>query len=131
MKRDLDSLILTRQEFQIMKVVWEKGSATVREVCDIISQRKPTAYTTVLTLMGILEEKGALSHTRLGRAYIYRPLITCSQAVHNQLHDLIARIFDGSPEKLIETVLEHEINDPQQLANLRRLVEARSQQQVA
>ncbi len=131
MKRDLDSLILTRQEFQIMKVVWEKGSATVREVCDSISQRKPTAYTTVLTLMGILEEKGALSHTRSGRAYIYRPILSCAQAVHNQLHDLITRIFDGSPERLIETVLQHEITDPEQLANLRRLVEMLSQQQVA
>ncbi len=131
MKRDLDSLILTRQEFQIMKVVWEKGSATVREVCEDISQRKPTAYTTVLTLMGILEEKGALSHTRLGRAYIYRPLLSHKQAVHNHIHDVITRVFEGSPEKLIESVLEHEVKDPELLASLRRLVELRSQQQVA
>ena len=131
MKRDLDSLILTRQEFQIMKVVWEKGSATVREVCETISQRKPTAYTTVLTLMGILEEKGALSHTRLGRAYIYRPLLSSRQAVHNHLHDVITRIFDGNPEKMIENVLDHEIIDPEQLSKLRRLVEQRCQQEVA
>ncbi len=131
MKRDLDSLILTRQELQIMKVVWEKGSATVREVCDCISQRKPTAYTTVLTLMGILEEKGALSHTRLGRAYIYRPLLSNRQAVHNQLHDMITRLFDGSVEKLIENVLENEVTQQEQLENLRRTLELRCQQQVA
>jgi len=123
MKRDLDSLILTRQELQIMKVVWEKGSATVREVCHIISQRKPTAYTTVLTLMGILEEKGALAHIRSGRAYIYRPLLTNRQAIHNQVHDIIVRFFDGSPEKLVESVLNNEITDPKQLANVRRLLE--------
>ena len=131
MKRDLDSLILTRQELQIMKVVWEKGSATVRQVCEIISQRKPTAYTTVLTLMGILEEKGALSHTRSGRAYIYRPLLTNRQAVHNQVHDVITRLFDGSPERLVESVLENEVKEPEQLAKLRRLLEHRVQQQVA
>ncbi len=129
MKRDLDSLILTRQEFQIMKVVWEKGSATVREVCESISQRKPTAYTTVLTLMGILEEKGALSHTRLGRAYVYRPMLSNRQAVRNQLQDLITRLFDGSPLKLIESVLDQEAIDRDQLADLRRVLELRCQQQ--
>ena len=75
MKKDLDSIILTRQELQIMKAVWDRGAATVREVCDVISQRKATAYTTILTLMGILEDKGALTHVRAGRAYIYKPLL--------------------------------------------------------
>jgi BlaI family penicillinase repressor len=130
-KRDLDSIILTRQELQIMKVVWEKGSATVREVCQIISQRKPTAYTTILTLMGILEEKGALSHVRSGRAYIYRPLLTNRQATHNQVHDIIERFFDGSPEKLIESVLNNEIADAQKQASVRRLLESQVQEQVA
>lgn len=73
MKKDMDSIILTRQELQIMKVVWDRGAATVKEVCDIMSQQKVTAYTTILTLMGILEEKGALVHTRSGRAYVYKP----------------------------------------------------------
>ncbi len=131
MKRDLDSLILTRQELQIMKVVWEKGSATVREVCETMSQRKPTAYTTVLTLMGILEEKGALAHIRSGRAYIYNPLLSSRQAVHNQIHDVIVRYFEGSPEKLVESVLDAEITDPEQLGSLRRLLETRCQEQVA
>ncbi len=131
MKRDLDSLILTRQELQIMKVVWERGSATVREVCQIISQRKPTAYTTVLTLMGILEEKGALSHVRSGRAYIYRPILSNRQAVHNQILDVITRLFDGDPQKLVESVLNNEITDSAQLASLRRLLESRCQEQVA
>ena len=131
MKRDLNSLILTRQELQIMKVVWEKGSVTVREVCQVISARKPTAYTTILTLMGILEEKGARSHVRAGRAYIYRPLLSSQQAVHNQVHDVIARLFDGSPEKLIENVLDNEIADPEQLSNIRRVLQSRCHEQVA
>ncbi len=115
MKKDLDSIILTRQELQIMKVVWERGVATVKEVCDAISQKKTTAYTTVLTLMGILEEKGVLVHSRSGRAYIYKPLLTRQQATKNQVNDVLTRFFDGNPEKLIANILENEMEAHQQL----------------
>jgi BlaI family transcriptional regulator, penicillinase repressor len=131
MKRDLDSIILTRQELQIMKIVWERGSATVKEVCDAMSRRKVTAYTTILTLMGILEEKGALMHTRSGRAYIYKPILSREQATKNQVHDVLTRFFDGRPEKMIETVIENEIKEPEQLGNVRSLLESRQENQVA
>jgi predicted transcriptional regulator len=106
MKKDLDSYILTRQELLIMKVIWERGSASVREVCDVIAKKKPTAYTTVLTLMQILEKKGALTRKRKGRSYLYSPIFTESQATRNQVHDLLHRFFDGDPDKLIETIRE-------------------------
>jgi predicted transcriptional regulator len=131
MKRDLDSIILTRQELQIMKIVWERGAASVKEVCDMISRRKATAYTTVLTLMGILEEKGALTHTRIGRAYIYKPVLTKQQATRNQIHDVLTRFFDGSPEKMIETVIENEIKGAEQLGSVKSLLESRQENQVA
>jgi predicted transcriptional regulator len=131
MKKDLDSIILTRQELHIMKVVWERGAATVKEVCDAISRRKVTAYTTILTLMGILEEKGALVHTRSGRAYIYKPLLTRQQATQNQVHDVLTRFFDGSPEKMIETVIENEVKGPDQLGTVRNLLGSRQENQVA
>jgi BlaI family transcriptional regulator, penicillinase repressor len=130
MKRDLKSLILTRQELLIMKVVWARDSATVREVCDVLSRQKPTAYTTVLTLMGILEEKGALAHVRSGRAYVYRPLLSCEQATHNQVHDLVVRLFDGQPEKLIESVLESELEGSESRAAVLKLLEPRLEEQV-
>ncbi len=131
MKRDLNSMILTRQELQIMKVVWQKGSATVREVCDVISLQKPTAYTTILTLMGILEGKGALKHVRSGRAYVYRPMLSRGQATYNHIHDLLHRFFDGKPEQLIENVLENEVETTEGLRAIRRLIEARCEDQVA
>jgi BlaI family transcriptional regulator, penicillinase repressor len=114
MKKDLDSIILTRQELQIMKAVWDRGEATVKEVCDAVSQRKATAYTTVLTLMGILEEKGVLVHSRSGRAYVYKPLLTREQATKNQVNDVLARFFDGNPEKLIANIMENEMAIPTQ-----------------
>jgi predicted transcriptional regulator len=131
MKKDLDSIILTRQELQIMKVVWDRGAATVKEVCDVISQKKATAYTTVLTLMGILEDKGALTHVRAGRAYIYKPLLSRRQATRNQIHDVVVRFFDGRADKMIESVLDSEISGPDQVAALRNLLESRREHQVA
>ena len=114
-----------------MKVVWDKGLATVKEVCGAISQKKATAYTTILTLMGILEEKGALVHTRSGRAYIYKPLLSRQQATRNQVRDVLTRFFDGSPEKLLEHVLENEIQAPEQLETLRSLLEDKQENWVA
>ncbi len=125
MKRDLDSIILTRQELRIMKVVWERGSATVKDVCEVMSKRKRTAYTTILTLMGILEEKGALSHVRSGRAYLYKPLLSRKQAVRNQIHDVITRLFDGKPENLIETLLDSDFGGADVEETLRSLLESR------
>jgi len=130
MKKDLNSIILTRQELHIMKVVWERGSATVKEVCDVISQKKPTAYTTVLTLMGILEDKGALTHARLGRAYIYKPLLSRNQATTNQVHDVVNRFFDGRADKLIQTLLENEAYSDQ-LGQVKGLCESRVAHQIA
>jgi predicted transcriptional regulator len=131
MKRDLDSIILTRQELQIMKVVWELNNATVKEVCDTMSQTKTVAYTTILTLMGILEEKGALVHTRSGRAFVYSPLLSRLQATRNQVRDVIMRFFDGRPEGLVEDVLEHETIAQDRLETLRNLVDARQENLVA
>ena len=131
MKRDLDSIILTRQELQIMKVVWALNNATVKEVCDAMSQTKTVAYTTILTLMGILEEKGALVHTRSGRAFVYSPLLSRQQGTRNQVRDVISRFFSGKPEGLIEYVLESETIASDQLEVLRNLVESRQENLVA
>ena len=131
MKKDLDTIILTRQELQIMKVVWEHGSATVKDVCEAMSRRKATAYTTILTLMGILEDKGVLVHSRSGRAYVYSPLLSRQQATRNQVQDLLTRFFDGNPEKLIENVLEDEVGKPELMGTVKNLLESRQQNQVA
>jgi BlaI family transcriptional regulator, penicillinase repressor len=116
MKKDLNSIILTRQELQIMKVVWARGAATVRDVCTALSASKPTAYTTVLTLMGILEDKGVLNHVRSGRAYTYRPILSRQQATQNQVNDILSRFFDGSSEKLVEHLLNSDAHDRNQVA---------------
>jgi predicted transcriptional regulator len=131
MKRDINSIILTRQELQIMKVIWRLGAATVKDVCEIMSQTKAVAYTTILTLLGILEEKGALAHTRSGRAFVFRPLLSRRQATRNQVRDVVGRFFDGSPEKLLEDILENEILEPDQIETARSLLDSRQENLVA
>lgn len=112
MKKDLDSYILTGQELRIMKVVWKLGSATVREVCTVLSKKKPKAYTTILTLMQILERKGVLVRRKAGRSYLYSPVFSRHQAIRNQVNDLLVRFFDGDRDKLVETVMEDAFQDP-------------------
>jgi BlaI family transcriptional regulator, penicillinase repressor len=107
MKKDLKRIIFTPQELQIMKVIWELGAASVKSVYSVISRKKNTAYTTILTIMGILESKGALTHTKSGRAFIYRPLLSREQAARNQISDVLDRFFDGNPQKLIESIQEN------------------------
>jgi BlaI family penicillinase repressor len=133
MKKDQDvsSILLTRRELQIMKVIWDEGEATVKQVCDAISQHRATAYTTILTFMGILEEKGALTHTKSGRAYIYRPVLTREQATQNHVRDVIMRFFDGNPEKLIADVVDNDTKPLEQVAGANNLVETWQTNEVA
>ena len=107
MKKKVDRLILTPQELQIMKVIWEKGTATVKDVYSVISRRKKIAYTTILTIMSILETKGVLTHTKSGRAFKYTPVLSRRQAINNQINDVLERFFDGNPQKLIENIQEN------------------------
>lgn len=107
----MNSILLTRQELQIMKVIWEMGAASVKNVYAVISKRKPTAYTTILTIMGILESKGALTHTKSGRAFIYRPVLTKQQATCNHVHDIVDRFFDGNPDKLIANIRSNNMKE--------------------
>jgi BlaI family transcriptional regulator, penicillinase repressor len=131
MKREINSIILTRQELQIMKVIWELGVATVKDVCVIMSHTKAVAYTTILTLIGILEDKGALTHTRSGRAFLFRPLLSRRQATRNQVRDVIVRFFDGNPQGMIEDILGNEVMDPDQLETVRSLLDSRQEKIVA
>jgi BlaI family transcriptional regulator, penicillinase repressor len=92
---------LTPQELAIMKVVWKLDKATVRDVHDHLTRRRDLAYTTVMTMMKILEEKGYLRKTRLDRAYVYRATKPRTQVVGAMVRDFLDRVFDGSATPLL------------------------------
>jgi BlaI family transcriptional regulator, penicillinase repressor len=92
---------LTPQELAIMKVVWELKSATVREVHDQLNAIRPIAYTTVLTMMRILEQKGHVRKTRLDRAFVYRPAKPRHQVIGEMVREFVDRVFDGASRPML------------------------------
>jgi len=92
---------LTPQELAIMKVVWRLEQATVRDVYEALRATRGIAYTTVMTMMKILEEKGHLTKTAADRAYLYRPSKPRQQVVGAMVRDFVDRVFDGASEGLL------------------------------
>jgi len=115
------STTLTEQELEIMKIVWERESATVRDVYETLLERRKVAYTTVMTMMKILETKKYLKRTQLDRAYVYRPAQPKGQVVGAMVRDFINRVFNGATEPLlVHLVQEHDLS-PEELEEIARL----------
>jgi BlaI family penicillinase repressor len=111
---------LTPQELAIMKVVWRLESATVRDVYEALLTRRQIAYTTVMTMLRILEEKGYLKKTVADRAHVYRPTKPRHQVLGAMLRDFVDRVFDGASDAL----LVHLAKDNKLTARQRQIVKA-------
>jgi predicted transcriptional regulator len=118
------SIDLTEAELRLMQVIWEKGKATVPEVIEALEETPPPAYNTVLTTMTILERKGYLRHTapKVGRAFVYRPLVSRRKASGNAVRHLLSRFFGGSAEALILNLIEEEKLSETELKRVRELL---------
>jgi BlaI family transcriptional regulator, penicillinase repressor len=92
---------LTPQELAIMKVVWRLDKATVRDVYEALREKRTVAYTTVMTMMKILEEKGYLRKSLVDRAHVYRPVRPRQQVVGAMVRDFVDRVFDGATSSLL------------------------------
>ena len=116
----MQSQKLHRLELEVMKVVWRLGKATVNDVRDALTQA--LAYTSVATTLSHLEKKGFLTHDVDGRTYVYRPLIQENEVSQSMLRDLLERLFDGSVEQLVNTLLETREISPEELERLRKSI---------
>ena len=115
---------LTDSERAILEVLWKKKEASVREVTDELSKKKPTAYTTVLTMFKILDKKGLVSHRTEGRAFIYSATISRSDARKRALENLLKQFFNGSPNVLAQHLISEHDMDPGELKALQEKVDA-------
>lgn len=115
---------LTDAERAILEVLWKKKEASVRTVADELSKAKPVAYTTVLTMLKILDKKRLVSHRKEGRAFIYRPTISRKQARKRALEHMLGQFFNGSPEVLAQHLLDEHDMDLAELKELRDKVDA-------
>ena len=114
---------LTPQELAIMKVVWRLESATVREVYDRLRAERPLAYTTVMTMMRILEEKRFLRKTMVERAHVYRPSKPRHQVIGAMVRDFVDRVFDGASDALlVHLARDNQLTDKQRQI-VKRLIE--------
>ena len=97
---------LTDAELEIMQVVWAIGGGTVRHVHECLNQRRQLAYTTVMTMMNILEEKGHLTRAKEGRAYRYEPVRPKSQVISGMVDDFVGKVFEGSARPLVLSLVK-------------------------
>jgi len=114
---------LTEAELKLMEVLWGKGSATVAEVVEGVPGHPRPAYSTVLTILRILENKGHVRHTRDGRAFIYHPVLAREDATQNAVTHLVRRFFQGSPELLVLNLIESGKISRAELKRLRSRIE--------
>jgi BlaI family transcriptional regulator, penicillinase repressor len=114
---------LTPQELEIMKLVWQRGSATVRDVYEALLERRKIAYTSVMTMMNILETKGYLKKRRQDRAFLYRPAHPKNQIIGGMIREFIDRVFNGSAEPLLVHLVKSRRLREKDLQKIVRMVE--------
>ena len=112
---------LTKLELQIMQVIWKRGSSSVSDVQQGLEQG--LAYTTVQTMLNILERKGKLTRELRGRAFVYSATVSEAKASHHAVRDLVDRMFGGSSEDLVMSLVKSKQIDARTLAKLSKRLE--------
>lgn len=115
--------ILTGRELDVMSILWKLGSATVTEVREQLTDE--LAYTTVLSALQTLEEKGHVGHEQEGRAYRYHPLIEAEEAGGGALDRILDKVYHGSAELLLAQLVSERRFSPAELERMRDLLDAR------
>ena len=106
-----------------MAVLWRLNAGSVSEVVAAVNERHAVTYSTVQTILRILEAKGYVVHEKVARAFVYRPIVDERQARRRALRHLVGRLFENSPSLLVLNVLEDEEIDPAERARLKEIIE--------
>jgi BlaI family penicillinase repressor len=114
---------LTDVESEVMAVLWRLRKASVGDVVAALNRTRAVAYSTVQTILRILETKQYVTHDKVARAFVYEPVVDERQARHRALRHLVRRLFEGSPSLLVLNVLEDEELDPAEREHLKKLIE--------
>lgn len=114
---------LTDAEARVMSVVWQRQTASVADVVAVLKKKRAVSYSTIQTILRILEDKGYVSHEKVARAFIYRPRVDERQARRRALRHLVSRLFNGSPSLLVLNVLEDDRIEAEELNRLKKLIE--------
>jgi predicted transcriptional regulator len=131
MARKKKSPQLTQLELEIMKVLWETGPATVQQVQDHLELEPPLAYTTIQTMLNVLHRKGRVKRSLKDRAYRYRAAVSRDQIVSSTMKDIIDRMFGGSAESLVMSLVQTRHLTPEKLERLKRRLEEQTEEDDA
>ena len=116
----------TELELQILKILWREGEMNVRRLRELLAEdSRDLAYTSVMTMTGIMTDKGYLKRRREGKGYVYRPAISEKGISRDMMGDLVKRVFDGSARAAMVNLLEMGQIDEQEIEDLRRLLDER------
>lgn len=118
----------TELELEILKVLWRIGPATVRQVRDELAAVRDLAYTTVMTMMTIMDSKGYLKRNKDGRSFVYEATYQEQKASRNMLQDVVDRLFGGSTKAVLQHLLETSELDEDELKQIRSLINRKSRE---
>ena len=120
----------TDAELAILRVLWERGPSTVRQVHDVLLRERPTAYTTALKLLQIMTEKGLVRRNEADRTHIYQARLTEEQTQRQLVRDLLDRAFGGSASKLVMQALAAKRASAEELLEIRKALETSRDREV-
>src|SRR5262245_41715646 len=118
----------TAGELEVLEVLWDRGPSTVREVMDVLNKDRPRAYTSVMSLLNVMTDKGLVVREPQGRAFIYRAKTNRGRTLRRMVGDLLGRAFEGSTSQLVAHLLDQTKPSPEELEEIRRAIEEYQQQ---
>lgn len=119
----------TELELEVLKVLWRDGASSVREVREALADFRDLAHTSVMTVMNIMTRKGYLKRSKQGKSHIYRARVSQEETTLGMLGDLVDRVFDGSAMAAVVNLLETGDIDESELAELRRLIHRKAEEE--
>jgi BlaI family penicillinase repressor len=121
--RNMKKIQPSNLELQVLSVLWDRGPSTAREVLEAMPDGKQRAYTTVLSVMQVMEKKGLLKHSSKGNAHVYKPTVTRRQTLGPMLKGLVSNVFGGSVSTVMQHLLDENNVDECEFEAIRRLLD--------
>jgi predicted transcriptional regulator len=112
----------TTGELEVLKVLWDRGPSTVRDVMEVLNADRPRAYTSVMSLMNVMADKGLLVREPQGRAFVYRPKVERQRTLRRMVGDLVGRAFEGSAHELVAHLLDQTKPTAEELDEIQRTI---------